>query len=374
MTIYHPAVPMRMRQVSVELGERSYPILIGDGLLQPGCLSAHVAGERVLIVSNDRVAPLYLEPARAAFAGKGVDHLLLPDGERYKTLATLGVIYDALMAGRYDRDTTLVALGGGVIGDLTGFAAATYQRGIDFIQIPTTLLAQVDSSIGGKTGVNHPGGKNMIGAFHQPRCVLADTRTLTTLPERELRAGLAEVIKYGLIADREFIGWLEANMAALRARSAAALEVAIERCCRLKARIVAADERERGLRALLNLGHTFGHAIEAGQGYRGWLHGEAVAAGMAMAARLSARLGRVTAVERDRVLALIDAAGLPLGPPAELPGRELRTHMASDKKVARGRVRLILLRGLGHAEVVEDYPEDCLAEVLCDAAVAALPA
>ena len=363
-----------MRQVSVALGERSYPILIGDGLLaQRGVLSPYAAGERVLILSNDVVAPLYLEQAVTAFSGKTVDHLLLPDGERYKTLATLGGIFDALMDGRYDRDTTLAALGGGVIGDLTGFAAATYQRGVHVIQIPTTLLAQVDSSVGGKTGVNHPAGKNMIGAFHQPRCVLADTRTLGTLPEREFRAGLAEVIKYGFIADLEFVVWLEANMAALRGRSAEALEFAIERCCRLKAQIVMADERERGMRALLNLGHTFGHAIEAAQDYRGWLHGEAVGAGMAMAARLSERLGRVTAVERDRVLALIEAAGLPLGPPAEVAGSALRHHMAADKKVARGRIRLILLCGLGRAEVVDNYPEDCLADMLSEGSVAGLP-
>lgn len=363
-----------MRQVRVALNERSYPILIGDGLLeQRGVLSAHAAGERVLIVSNELVANLYMDQALGAFSNKSVESLLLPDGERYKTLATLGVIFDALIAGRYDRDTTLVALGGGVIGDLTGFAAATYQRGVDIIQIPTTLLAQVDSSVGGKTGVNHPAGKNMIGAFHQPRCVLADTRVIGTLPEREFRAGLAEVIKYGLIADAEFIVWLESNMAALRNRSPEALEFAIERCCRLKAQIVMADERERGLRALLNLGHTFGHAIEAAQGYGGWLHGEAVGAGMAMAARLSERLGRVTPPERDRILALIEAAGLPLGPPVEIVGEELRAHMAVDKKVAKGRVRLILLRGLGHAELVDDYPESRLREVLSAEAVAELP-
>lgn len=362
-----------MRQVSVELGERSYPILIGEGLLaEPASLAVYAAGEQVLIVSNDRVAPLYLELARAAFAGKAVEALVLPDGERYKTMESLGLIHDALIRGRHDRDTTLAALGGGVIGDLTGFAAATYQRGIDFIQIPTTLLAQVDSSVGGKTGVNHPGGKNMIGAFHQPRCVLADTRTLRSLPEREFRAGLAEVIKYGLIADLEFIVWLEAHMPALRAREPEVLELAIARCCQLKARIVAADERERGMRALLNLGHTFGHAIEAAQEYRGWLHGEAVGAGMAMAARMSRLLGRLTAAESDRILALLQAAALPLGPPGDLSAAVLRERMAADKKVARGRVRLVLLSGMGHADVVADYPEAILAEVLGTAAVAGL--
>lgn len=357
-----------MRQVNLDLGERSYPILIGHDILgQPGCLAPHVAGQRVLIVSNERVAPLYGAQAREAFAGKQVDCLVLPDGERYKTLATLERIFDELIQGRYDRHSTLAALGGGVIGDLAGFAAATYQRGIDFIQIPTTLLAQVDSSVGGKTGVNHPGGKNLIGAFHQPRCVLADTRVLDTLPERELNAGLAEVIKYGLIGDESFIVWLEANMAALRHREPEALEFAIERCCRMKARIVAADEREQGQRALLNLGHTFGHAIEAAQEYRGWLHGEAVGAGMAMAARLSHRLGWLAAGERDRILALVAAAGLPLGPPSGISAAELRERMATDKKIARGRIRLVLPKGFGHAVVVEEYPDSDLAAVLREA-------
>lgn len=362
-----------MRQVDVELGERSYPILIGSGLLATGSLTPHVAGDRVLVVSNDRVAPLYLEQALAAFAGKAVGSLILPDGESHKTLVTLETIFDALIEARFDRGVTLAALGGGVIGDLTGFAAATYQRGVDFIQIPTTLLAQVDSSVGGKTGVNHPGGKNLIGAFHQPRCVLADTSTLTTLPERELRAGLAEVIKYALIADREFFDWLEVNLGALRCRSGEALEYAIERCCRLKAAIVAADEREHGLRALLNLGHTFGHAIEAAQHYQGWLHGEAVGAGMAMAARLSRRMGRLSAAECERILALLGAAGLPLGPPAGVTPAELRDRMAADKKVARGQMRLVLLRGIGGAEVTGDYPSTELEAVLRAPQVTALP-
>jgi len=362
-----------MRQVDVELGERSYPILIGSGLLAAGSLTPHVAGDRVLVVSNDRVAPLYLEQALAAFSGKETETLVLPDGENYKTLASLETIFDTLIARRCDRGVTLAALGGGVIGDLTGFAAATYQRGVDFIQIPTTLLAQVDSSVGGKTGVNHPGGKNLIGAFHQPRCVLADTSTLATLPERELRAGLAEVIKYALIADHEFFAWLEVNLGALRSRSGEILEIAIERCCRLKAGIVAADEREQGLRALLNLGHTFGHAIEAAQRYRGWLHGEAVGAGLAMAARLSQRLGRLAPAECERVLALLGAAGLPTGPPAGVSPAELRDRMAADKKVARGQVRLVLLRGIGCAEVTGDYPPAELDAVLRAPQVAALP-
>ena len=364
-----------MRQVDVELGERSYPILIGEGLLsRAGCLAPYVAGERVLIVSNDRVAPLYLEQALTAFAGKATASLVLPDGESHKNLDTLSRIFDALIQGRYDRGTTLAALGGGVIGDLTGFAAAAYQRGIDFVQLPTTLLAQVDSSVGGKTGVNHPGGKNLIGAFHQPRCVLADTRTLATLPERELRAGLAEVIKYGLIADGDFFAWLETNMPALRSRSPEILEAAIERCCQLKASIVAADEREQGMRALLNFGHTFGHAIEAAQHYRGWLHGEAVGAGMAMAARLSLRMGRLAEVDYRRILGMLAAAGLPQGAPVEVAAAELRQRMASDKKVERGQVRLVLLNRIGDAEVTLDYPQGELGEVLRVDRVATLPA
>ena len=351
-----------MRQVRVGLGARSYPILIGHGLLaEAGCLTPRVSGHQVLVVTNDRVAPLYLEQALGAFAGKNVASLVLPDGERYKTLKTLGRICDTLIDHRFDRGATLAALGGGVIGDLTGFTAACYQRGIDFIQIPTTLLAQVDSSVGGKTGVNHPRGKNMIGAFHQPRCVLADTATLDTLPDRELRAGLAEVIKYGLMADAAFFAWLEENMAALLARAPDALAFTIERCCQLKARIVAADEHERGERALLNLGHTFGHAIEAAQDYQGLLHGEAVAAGMAMAAHCSAELGWLSRADCTRAVALLAAAGLPTGRPAELDADALRDLMAGDKKVSQGRIRLVLLEGIGSARLTAEYPESALA-------------
>lgn len=350
-----------MRQVRVDLDTRSYPILIGAGLLSvPGCLSPYVSGTQVLVVTNDRVGPLYLRRAVAALEGKEAATLVLPDGERHKTMATLSRIFDALIDGRFDRGVTLAALGGGVIGDLTGFAAACYQRGVDFIQIPTTLLAQVDSSVGGKTGVNHPRGKNMIGAFHQPRCVLADTATLETLPDRELRAGLAEVIKYGLMADAVFFGWLETHMAALLAREPEALAVAIERCCQLKAQIVAADERESGVRALLNLGHTFGHAIEAAQDYLGLLHGEAVAAGMAMAARCSADLGWLSEADRDRALALLAAAGLPTGRPPGLDAVQLWDFMASDKKVSEGRIRLVLLDGIGAARLTADYPASAL--------------
>ncbi len=326
----------------------------------PGCLSPYISGTQVLVVTNDRVGPLYLQRAVAALEGKETATLVLPDGERHKTMATLSRIFDALIDSRFDRGVTLAALGGGVIGDLTGFAAACYQRGVDFIQIPTTLLAQVDSSVGGKTGVNHPLGKNMIGAFHQPRCVLADTATLETLPDRELRAGLAEVIKYGLMADAVFFGWLETHMAALLAREPEALAVAIERCCQLKAQIVVADERESGVRALLNLGHTFGHAIEAAQDYSGLLHGEAVAAGMAMAARCSADLGWLSEADRDRALALLAAAGLPTGRPPELDAVQLRDFMASDKKVSEGRVRLVLLDGIGAARLTADYPASAL--------------
>jgi len=354
-----------VRQVRVDLDTRGYPILIGAGLLSvPGCLSPYVGGKQVLVVTNDRVGPLYLQRAVAAFEGKETATLVLPDGERYKTMATLSRIFDVLIDGRFDRGVTLAALGGGVIGDLTGFAAACYQRGVDFIQIPTTLLAQVDSSVGGKTGVNHPRGKNMIGAFHQPRCVLADTATLQTLPDRELRAGLAEVIKYGLMADAAFFGWLETHMAALLARESEALAIAIERCCQLKAQIVAADEREGGIRALLNLGHTFGHAIEAAQNYSGLLHGEAVAAGMAMAARCSTDLGWLSDADRDRALALLAAAGLPTGRPAELDAVQLRDFMASDKKVSEGRVRLVLLDGIGAARLTAECPDNVLRETL----------
>lgn len=354
-----------MRQVQVGLGARSYPIVIGHGLLAASdCLSRHVAGKQVLVVTNDRVAPLYLEQACAAFEGEEVATLVLPDGERYKTLATLNTVFDALIDRRFERGVTLAALGGGVIGDLTGFAAACYQRGVDFIQIPTTLLAQVDSSVGGKTGVNHPRGKNMIGAFHQPRCVLADTATLETLPDRELRAGLAEVIKYGLMADTAFFAWLEQNMVTLLARAPEALAFTIERCCQLKAGIVAADERESGERALLNLGHTFGHAIEAAQDYQGLLHGEAVAAGMAMAAHCSVELGWLSPADRDRTIALLAAAGLPTGRPPELDPKLLRQLMASDKKVAQGQIRLVLLEKIGTARLTADYPESALLATL----------
>lgn len=357
-----------MDTLSVELGERGYPIHIGRGLLhQPDLLGDRVSGRRVVVVSNETVAPLYLHTLQDTLSAAGagaVDALVLPDGERHKNLETLERIYTGLLQRRLDRGDLLVALGGGVIGDLTGFAAATYQRGIDFIQVPTTLLAQVDSSVGGKTGVNHPLGKNMIGAFHQPRMVLVDTDTLNTLPDRELSAGLAEVIKYGLIDDAEFFAWLEEHLPALRAREPGALAHAIRRSCADKARVVAQDERESGRRALLNLGHTFGHAIETGMGYGQWLHGEAVAAGTVMAADLSLRLGWLGAGERERIVRLLQAAGLPVEPPPGLGPERFREIMAVDKKVQRGRLRLVLLQGIGRAVVTAGFDPMALDETL----------
>ena len=354
-----------MKTLHVELGDRRYPIHIGPGLLgQADLLRPYLSGRQALVVSNATVAPLYLERARAALAGLQCEAVILPDGERYKTLETLNEIFTALLNHRFDRHCTIIALGGGVIGDMAGFAAACYQRGVPFIQIPTTLLAQVDSSVGGKTAVNHPLGKNMIGAFYQPRCVLADTDTLATLPDRELSAGLAEVIKYGLIRDRAFLDWLEANLDALLAREPAALTEAIERSCRNKAEIVAADERETGERALLNLGHTFGHAIETGVGYGEWLHGEAVAAGMVMAADLSARLGWLTWEQVERVRTLLARARLPLAPPPALTPADFLRLMAVDKKVQDGRLRLILLRELGQGVIAGDVDAVRLRETL----------
>ncbi|MDX1609151.1 MAG: 3-dehydroquinate synthase [Halofilum sp. (in: g-proteobacteria)] len=356
--------------VDVELGDRSYPILIGRDLLdRPAVLRPWIRGDSALIVTNETVAPLYLERLRPALGDVRTHECILPDGERHKNLEVLDRVFDCALANRLDRATTLVALGGGVIGDMAGFAAAVYQRGVDYIQVPTTLLAQVDSSVGGKTGVNHPRGKNMIGAFHQPRCVLADTATLDTLEERQLRAGLAEVIKYGLIADAPFFDWLEAHMAGLLQREPLLLAEAIERSCRNKAAVVAADEYERGRRALLNLGHTFGHAIETATGYGPWLHGEAIAAGMCMAARLSERLGRIDAATRGRVESIFEAAGLPTMPPAIDPERMLAL-MAGDKKVVAGTIRLVLLDAIGAARVVDDYPPEALAAILADAAPA----
>ncbi|MGQ9425032.1 3-dehydroquinate synthase [Gilvimarinus sp. F26214L] len=353
-----------MRTVEVDLGERRYPIYIGTDLLQDATLlTRHIHGNQVCVVSNTTVAPLYLDAVKEALAGRQVDVVLLPDGEQYKNLDTLNQIYDVLLGAKHHRTTTLVALGGGVVGDMCGFAAASYQRGVNFIQIPTTLLAQVDSSVGGKTGVNHPLGKNMIGAFHQPQAVLADTAVLRTLPSREYAAGLAEVIKYGLIADRDFFAWLEANLDNLLERDPGAISYAVERSCTIKAQVVAQDERESGVRAWLNLGHTFGHAIEAAQGYGQWLHGEAVAAGMVMAADLSVRLGWLDAAVLDRLSRLLERAKLPIRAP-RIGEEQFLALMAGDKKVLDGTIRLVLLKGLGEAVITSDVPDEALRNTL----------
>ena len=359
-----------MHTLHVELGSRSYPIHVGKGLLaSPELILSHLR-QRAMIVTNETVAPLWLDRLKTMLPGIEADVVVLPDGEQYKTLETLNLIYTALLERRHDRGTTLIALGGGVVGDMTGFAAATFQRGVDFIQVPTTLLAQVDSSVGGKTGVNHPLGKNMIGAFHQPRAVIIDTDTLSTLPDRELSAGLAEVIKYGLIADREFFYWLEREMDRLTGRDDAAFAEAIRRSCEIKARIVAGDERESGQRALLNLGHTFGHAIETGMGYGNWLHGEAVAAGSVMAARMSHRLGWISEDDLARTEDLTRRARLPVEPPGGMGVDRFLELMSVDKKVQQGRIRLVLLRGIGEAVVTPDYPDEALAAVLAGRATA----
>ncbi len=354
-----------MHTLEVSLGKRSYPIHIGSGLLsQHEFLTAALRGRQVLVVSNDTVAPLYLDAIRQALAGRIVGECILPDGEQFKDMTHLDAIFGELLRLRFNRDCTLLALGGGVVGDMTGFAAACYQRGVDFVQVPTTLLAQVDSSVGGKTGVNHALGKNMIGAFKQPAVVLIDTDVLNTLPERELSAGLAEVIKYGLIRDIPFLEWLEANMERLRQRDPVALAEAVRRSCENKAAVVAADELEQNdVRALLNLGHTFGHAIETGMGYGEWLHGEAVGTGMLMAADLSMRLGWLGAADVVRVRNILESAGLPVLPPASLSADDFLRHMAVDKKVKDGQLRLVLLRQLGQA-VVDTVPEAVLRETL----------
>jgi 3-dehydroquinate synthase len=354
-----------MKTLQVELGARSYPIHIGPDLLtHPELVQPHVHGRQVLIVTNEVVAPLYLDRAIQLFAGFEVEALVLPDGEETKSLQTAELIFTRLLQLRFDRKCTLVALGGGVIGDLTGFAAATYQRGVNFIQIPTTLLAQVDSSVGGKTGVNHPLGKNMIGAFYQPQCVLADTETLNTLDPRQLAAGVAEVIKYGLIRDPVFLVWIEQHIDAINARDPAALSEAIERSCQNKAEVVAADEHEANQRALLNLGHTFGHAIESGMGYGVWLHGEAVAAGMVMAADLSQRMGWIGDTDVARARDLIARGKLPVIGPKDLDKDRYLELMAVDKKVEAGQIRLVLLHALGEAVLTADYDPVLLQQTL----------
>jgi 3-dehydroquinate synthase len=355
-----------MQTLTVDLGDRSYPIHIGAGLLgRPELILPHLPQKRVAVVTNTTVAPLYLEQLTATLQASGVAvmPIVLPDGEAYKNWETLNLIFDALLTQRAERKTTLIALGGGVIGDMTGFAAASYQRGVPFIQIPTTLLSQVDSSVGGKTGINHPLGKNMVGAFYQPQLVLADTDTLKTLPARELSAGLAEIIKYGLIWDVEFLAWLEANMDKLRVLDAAAITYAIHRSCEIKAQVVSQDEREGGIRAILNLGHTFGHAIETGMGYGNWLHGEAVGAGMVMAAEASWRMGWLSEADVTRTRALIRAAGLPDVAP-DLGADTWLDYMGHDKKVESGKLRFVLLKRLGVAVVTGEMPEATLRATL----------
>jgi 3-dehydroquinate synthase len=355
-----------MDTVTVRLGDRSYPIHIGEGLIDRAELVVpHLPQRKVAIVTNATVAPLYLGRLQDALRAAGVETLavVLPDGEAFKDSATLNLVFDALLEARCDRKTTVIALGGGVVGDVAGFAAAVYLRGVPFIQMPTTLLAQVDSSVGGKTGINHPRGKNMIGAFYQPRLVLADYGTLSTLPDRELAAGLAEVIKYGLIRDRPFFEWLEAHLEQLKARESLALAFAIRRSCEAKAEVVSADERESGERALLNLGHTFGHAIETGLGYGQWLHGEAVAAGTLLAAEVSRRLGLIDVRDVERMRRLYQRAGLPVVAP-DLGADRYRELMQVDKKAEAGRVRFVLLKGIGAAFVAADVPDSVLSDVL----------
>ena len=355
-----------MQTLRVDLGSRAYPVYMGSGLIaRPELLVPFIRGGRAALVTNVTVAPLYLAPLAAGLTASGIDvvRIVVPDGEAYKNWETLNAVYERLLEARCDRQTTLIALGGGVIGDLAGFAAATYQRGVPFVQVPTTLLAQVDSSVGGKTAINHPRGKNMIGAFHQPLAVLADVNTLATLPERELRAGLAEVIKHGLIRDLGFFEWIEANIGRLLARDTEALVHAVRRSCEIKAEIVALDERETGPRALLNLGHTFGHAIETAMGYGAWLHGEALAAGIVMAAGLSHRLGSLGKDDVRRVVALLKRTGLPVTVSGITAPRFIEL-MSVDKKAAAGRIRFILLDRLGSAVIHGDVPQDALLATL----------
>jgi len=353
---------MTLKQLSVDLGSRSYPIYIAGGLLaNKGLLDKYIVGNQVLIVTNETVKPLYLKSLmRILDAGISVSTCVLPDGEKYKTLAYLNKIFDALLENRCNRQVTLIALGGGVIGDMTGFAAATYQRGVNFIQVPTTLLSQVDSSVGGKTGVNHPLGKNMIGAFHQPQSVVIDISTLSTLPDKELSAGLAEVIKYGAICDADFFCWLENNIELLLSRDPQSLAYAIQTSCEKKADIVAKDERESGLRAILNFGHTFGHAIEAHKGYGNWLHGEAVSAGMCIAAELSSSLGWLPKSDSQRIKQLCVKAGLPVSNPAGMAADDFIRYMRSDKKNISSDIRFVLLKGLGKAVIFEGVDDELL--------------
>jgi 3-dehydroquinate synthase len=344
----------------VDLGDRSYSIFIGSQQLAYSDLSVHINGKQVLIVSNETVAPLYLETVTNLLHDKHVDVVVLPDGEQYKNLDTLNLIFTKLLEQKHDRGTTLIALGGGVIGDMTGFAAATYQRGVAFIQIPTTLLSQVDSSVGGKTGVNHVLGKNMLGAFYQPKAVIIDTQTLDSLPQRQFSAGMAEVIKYGLISDYAFLQWLEQNNDSLLNRNPEALRYAIERSCINKAKIVSADETEQGVRAILNLGHTFGHAIETFQQYQGSLHGEAVAIGTVIAAHMSHFAGWLSKSDLHRIQSIFRSFLLPVTPPVEMTSADFLALMGRDKKVMDGRLRLVLLKGLGQAFVSSEFSQEDL--------------
>ncbi len=358
-----------MKVLDVDLGDRSYPIYIGAGILKRGDLFQQniqqcIKGISTVTVSNTTVAPLYLKTIHPLISDFKNTDIILPDGEQYKTPKTLDLIFTQMLEARCDRKTTLLALGGGVVGDVSGFAAASYQRGINFIQVPTTLLAMVDSSVGGKTGVNHPLGKNMIGAFHQPQCVIIDTETLNTLDDRQLSAGIAEIIKYGYINDLEFIDWLDENMEKLLKRDPEALAYAIHRSCKHKADIVAADEKEAGQRALLNLGHTFGHAIETGMGYGKWLHGEAISAGMVMAAELSQKQGWVSEKDVSSIRALLRKANLPVEPPADISAEQFSKLMSIDKKVQDGVLHLVLMKSLGESIISSDFDQAALQQVL----------
>ena len=354
-----------MKTLNLDLGEKSYPIYIGQDLLDSAeLITKHVKGKQVMIVTNTTVAPLYLEKVKALFAGYQVSEVILPDGEKYKNLETLNLIFTALLEARFDRSATLVALGGGVVGDMTGYAAASYQRGVNFIQIPTTLLSQVDSSVGGKTGVNHALGKNMIGAFYQPKCVLIDVDSLDTLEDRELSAGMAEVIKYGLLGNRQFLQFLQKNMNALIGRDKSLLIDAIYTCCEDKARIVSEDELEAGKRALLNLGHTFAHAIENTLGYGVYLHGEAVSVGMLMATKLSHLEGLLDAEAVTQVRHLLENANLPVSINGKMTPSDFVSAMSVDKKVIDGNIRLILMKKLGEAYISDDYQQVLLDQVI----------
>ena len=354
-----------MTTLTVDLGERSYPIYIEAGLLaQSGLFNAHLKAPKAIVVTNETIAPLYLPALQSALGDIECHVVTLPDGERYKTLSTFETIMTAMLEAHAARDITVIALGGGVVGDMAGFAAACFQRGVAFVQVPTTLLSQVDSSVGGKTGVNHPLGKNMIGAFYQPQAVIIDTNTLTTLPPREFAAGMAEVVKYGVIYDAEFFAWLEQNVEALQAKDPDILAKAIYRCCEIKAEIVSQDEREAGIRALLNLGHTFGHAIEAEQGYGNWLHGEAVSAGIVLAALVAERKNWLTTSEVRRIRDLLQAFDLPIEGPDNMNFESYMSHMRHDKKVAAGQIRFIIPKGIGHAVVTADVSDDELTAIL----------